>query len=107
VVHSFAAPPSGLDGNGQVLFEIALAREIGKTPRPQPGFELRFFFQRSRGNDPLVSHVISAYNDRAAAWRKSGRPSQIRLRILVSLLANCGNARLRARTAGLTLTNAD
>jgi len=76
VIHGLTTAARCFDGDGQVLFEIALSGEIGKTPRPQPGFELRLFFQRSRGNDPLVSHVISAYNDRAAAWRRPGPPSQ-------------------------------
>ena len=44
VIHGLATAARCFDGDGQVLFEIALSGEIGKTPRPQPGFELRLFF---------------------------------------------------------------
>ena len=43
VVQRLAANTGRLDGDGKVLFELALPRKIGETARTQARFELRLF----------------------------------------------------------------
>ena len=43
VVHGFAALAGGLDGDGEILFQLALPGEIGEPARAQSRFELRLF----------------------------------------------------------------
>jgi hypothetical protein len=40
VVHRLTAKARGLDGDGEVLFQLGLAGEVGEAPGAQSGFEL-------------------------------------------------------------------
>ena len=48
VVHRLAAHFGGLDGDGEVLFELGLSGEIGQPARAQARFELQIFGLASR-----------------------------------------------------------
>ena len=75
VVHGFAAQAGGLDGDGQVLFQLVLAGEVGQAARTEAGFELRIFGLPCAGNQFPVGHSFSAYRTSSRARRKSGSNS--------------------------------
>ena len=105
VVHRLAAHAGGLDGDGEVLFQLALSGEIGQAARAQPGFELQIFGLAIAGNQFPVGHVLPAYRTSSRARRKSGSNSQRARRAALALrtaASACGRAQPRFSSAEST-----
>ena len=104
VVHGFAALAGGLDGDGQVLLELALAGEIGQPPRAQPRFELQILGLAIAGNQFPVGHCyqltvpVPGRGGKAARSRRARRPD-LALRTAASA---CGRAQPRLSRAEST-----
>ena len=58
VIHGLAALLGGFDGDGEVLFELRLAGEVGQPRGAQGGFELPLALQRRGRSDSRFTHVV-------------------------------------------------
>ena len=105
MIHGFAAHAGGLDGDFEVLLQLALPGEIGQPARTQTGLELHVLGLAAAGYQLPVGHVLPAYRTNSRARRKSGSKSAdapaaaLALRTAASA---CGRAQPRLSSAEST-----
>src|SRR5580700_4469586 len=68
MIHGLAALPGGFNGDGEVLFELRLAGEIGQARGTKSGFKLAFALQRRERCDTGLTHLNAPAPAPCGTW---------------------------------------